>query len=173
MQTGSASIIAPPCDDELKNYTAAVLANSPYRDEKLDAIPEGIPPAIQRVLYIVKENRTYDQLLGDIGKGTSDPSLCLFPENIGPNHHKLAREFVLFDNFYVNSDVSADGHNWSTSAIANDYVEKLWPSTSGSRAQDYSFEGGEPTECSRQTESGSIPKKGSRWPLDGLSSPRR
>ena len=69
--------------------------------------PHGIPAAIQHVLYIVKENRTYDQVLGDIGKGESDPSLCLFKENVSPNHHKLAREFVLFDNFYVNGDVSA------------------------------------------------------------------
>ena len=109
-------------------------SNSPYTDEKLDAIPAGIPAAIQHVLYIVKENRTYDQVLGDIGKGESDPSLCLFEENVSPNHHKLAREFVLFDNFYVNSDVSADGHNWSTSAIANDYVEKMWPSNYAQRA---------------------------------------
>ncbi len=90
-------------------------------DGKLDSQPAGIPP-IEHVIYIVKENRTYDQVLGDIGKGESDPSLCLFKENVSPNHHKLAREFVLFDNFYVNGDVSADGHNWSTSAIANDYV---------------------------------------------------
>jgi DNA-binding beta-propeller fold protein YncE len=144
MQTGSASFIPSPTEDELKNYTTEVLANSPYTDEKLDAQPAGIPPAIQHVLYIVKENRTYDQVLGDIGKGASDPSLCLFPENVTPNHHKLAREFVLFDNFYVNSDVSADGHNWSTSAIANDYVEKMWPSNYGGRAKDYGFEGGEP-----------------------------
>ena len=102
------------------------------------------PPPIQHVLYIVKENRTYDQVLGDIGKGESDPSLCLFKEKVGPNHHKLAREFVLFDNFYVNSDVSADGHNWSTSAIANDFVEKMWPSNYAGRSKVYGFEGGEP-----------------------------
>ena len=96
------------------------------------------------MLYIVKENRSYDQVLGDIGKGESDPSLCLFKENVSPNHHKLAREFVLFDNFYVNGDVSADGHNWSTSAIANDYVAKMWPSNYGRRNPNYDFEGGEP-----------------------------
>jgi len=144
MQTGSASFIPPFSEEALKDYTAEVLSNSPYRDENLDAIPDGIPAALQHVIYIVKENRTYDQILGDIGKGASDPSLCLFPENVGPNHHKLAREFVLFDNFYVNSDVSADGHNWSTSAIANDYVEKLWPSTYANRLKRYDYEGGEP-----------------------------
>jgi DNA-binding beta-propeller fold protein YncE len=144
IQTGTASFIPTLTDDSLANYTAEVKSNSPYTDEKLDSIPAGIPAAIQHVLYIVKENRTYDQVLGDLGKGESDPSLCLFKENASPNHHKLAREFVLFDNFYVNSDVSADGHNWSTSAIANDYVEKMWPSNYGNRNSNYGFEGGEP-----------------------------
>src|SRR5262249_22084327 len=106
LQTGSASIIQPPTDDQLKAYTAEVLSNSPYSDVKMESEPAGIPAAIEHVIYIVKENRTYDQVLGDIGKGESDPSLCLFRENVGPNHHKLAREFVLFDNFYVNGDVS-------------------------------------------------------------------
>ncbi len=143
-QTGSASFIPALTDESLASYTAEVKSNSPYSDEKLDAIPAGIPASLQHVLYIVKENRSYDQVLGDIGKGESDPSLCLFKENVSPNHHKLAREFVLFDNFYVNSDVSADGHNWSTSAIANDFVAKMWPSNYGGRNRNYDFEGGEP-----------------------------
>jgi YVTN family beta-propeller protein len=144
LQTGSASFIPALTDESLANYTAEVKSNSPYTDEKLDEIPAGIPAAIQHVIYIVKENRSYDQVFGDIGKGESDPALCLFKENAGPNHRKLAREFVLFDNFYVNSDVSADGHNWSTSAIANDYVVKMWPSNYGKRNPNYGFEGGEP-----------------------------
>jgi YVTN family beta-propeller protein len=144
IQTGSASFIPKLTDESLAAYTAEVKSNSPYTDEKLDQIPAGVPAAIQHVLYIVKENRSYDQVLGDIGKGESDPALCLFNEKVGPNHHKLAREFVLFDNFYVNSDVSADGHNWSTSAIANDYVAKMWPSNYGRRNPNYGFEGGEP-----------------------------
>jgi len=144
IQTGSASFIPALTDDSLAAFTDEVKSNSPYTDEKLDAIPEGIPAAIQHVLYIVKENRSYDQVLGDIGKGESDPSLCLFNEKVGPNHHKLAREFVLFDNFYVNADVSADGHNWSTSAIANDFVQKMWPTNYAGRNKNYDFEGGEP-----------------------------
>jgi YVTN family beta-propeller protein len=143
-QTGSASFIPKLTDEALDSYTAEVKSNSPYSDEKLDAIPAGVPAGIQHVIYIVKENRTYDQVLGDIGRGESDPALCLFKENVSPNHHKLAREFVLFDNFYVNSDVSADGHNWSTSAIANDYVVKMWPSNYARRNPNYGFEGGEP-----------------------------
>ena len=143
IQTGSASFIPAITDEQLGKYTADVLHNSPYSDELLDSQPAGIPP-IEHVLYIVKENRTYDQILGDIGKGESDPSLCLFKENVSPNHHKLAREFVLFDNFYVNGDVSGDGHNWSTSAIANDYVVKLWPNSYAGRRKHYDYEGGEP-----------------------------
>lgn len=144
IQTGSASFIPALTDDALADYTAEVKSNSPYSDEKLDEVPAGIPAAIQHVIYIVKENRSYDQVFGQIGKGDSDPSLCLFNENAGPNHYKLAREFVLFDNFYVNSDVSADGHNWSTSAIANDFVQKMWPSNYAHRDPNYGFEGGEP-----------------------------
>jgi len=143
IQTGSASFIPPIPEQQLRSYTAEVIANSPYNDEMLDSQPAGIPP-IEHVLYIVKENRTYDQILGDIGKGESDPSLCLFKENVSPNHHKLAREFVLFDNFYVSGDVSGDGHNWSTSAIANDYVVKMWPNSYAGRRKHYDYEGGEP-----------------------------
>jgi len=143
IQTGSASIVAPVTEEQLRGFTAEVLANSPYNDEMLDSQPEGLPP-IEHVLYVVKENRTYDQILGDIGKGESDPALCLFKENVSPNHHKLAREFVLFDNFYVNGDVSGDGHNWSTSAIANDYVVKMWPNSYAGRRKHYDYEGGEP-----------------------------
>jgi DNA-binding beta-propeller fold protein YncE len=153
LQTGTASVIDPFDDEALDTYTKTVLTNSPYRDDKLDRadIPEGNPiPArpgdpspIQHVIYIVKENRTYDQVLGDLGVGNSDPSLTLFHEKSSPNHHKLAREFVLFDNFYVNADVSADGHNWSTSAIAPDYVQKMWPNSYGGRRKTYDYEGGE------------------------------
>ena len=140
IQTGSASWIEPFNEEQLALYSGLTLANSPYRDQKLDA-PDPLP-AIEHVIYIVKENRTYDQMLGDMKEGNGDPSLCLFPEKITPNHHKLAREFVLLDNFYVNSDVSADGHNWSTAAIAPDYVQKLWPSNYASpkRKPEYDFE---------------------------------
>jgi phospholipase C len=96
------------------------------------------------VLYIIKENRTYDQVFGKIGKGNGDPSLTLFDESAAPNHYKLAREFVLFDNFYANADVSADGHNWATAGIAPDYTQKMWPNEYGHRSSNYGFEGGEP-----------------------------
>ena len=153
MQTGTASVIDPFDDAKLDQYSAEVQRNSPYRDELLDRVETGEgnpipsrpgdPSPIQHVIYIMKENRTYDQVLGDLGKGNGDKSLTLFDENIGPNHHKLAREFVLFDNFYVNADVSADGHNWSTSAIAPDYVQKMWPNSYAGRRKFYDYEGGE------------------------------
>src|SRR5262249_49479611 len=128
------------------------MANSPYRDTRLDdANP--LPP-IQHVIYIVRENRTYDQVFGDLKQGNGDPSLVLFGENVTPNAHKLAREFVLLDNFYVNSDVSADGHNWSTAAIARDYVQKLWPSHYAKRKPTYDFEEQDPA---------SLPAAGYIW----------
>ena len=91
----------------------------------------GEPTPIKYCIYIIKENRTYDQVLGDMPQGNGDPTLCLFPERITPNHHQLAREFVLLDNFYVESEVSADGHEWTMGAYATDFVEKMWPLSYG------------------------------------------
>ena len=152
LQTGTASWIDPFTDDQLDAWTRTAISNSAYRDEKLD---EETPlPAIQHVIYIVKENRSYDQVLGDMKQGNGDPSLVLFGENVTPNLHKLAREFVLLDNFYVNSDVSADGHNWSTAAIAPDYVQKLWPNKYADRRKTYDFEEQDPA---------SLPPAGYLW----------
>jgi hypothetical protein len=141
IQTGSASFIPPFNEAELDAYTGTVRANSPYRDEKLDA-RHALPP-IQHVVYIVKENRTYDQVFGDLKQGNGEPSLVLFGADAGPNHRKLAQEFILLDNFYVNSDVSADGHNWSTAAIAPAYVQRLWPNSYARRRTLYDYEGQE------------------------------
>ncbi|MBM4155454.1 MAG: YncE family protein [Lentisphaerae bacterium] len=102
-------------------------------DSPVPARP-GDPSPIRHCIYIVKENRTYDQVFGDMKEGNGDPSLCLFPERVTPNHHKLAREFVLLDNFYVESEVSADGHEWSMGAYATDFVEKTWPLAYGHNA---------------------------------------
>ncbi len=91
-------------------------------------------------LYIIKENRTYDQILGDLPQGNGDPALCLFPEKVTPNHHQIAREFVLFDNFHAESEVSADGHEWSMAAYASDYVEKIWLLSYGhNRGRKYAY----------------------------------
>ncbi len=148
-QTGTIQLVDVD-ETKLPAFTSEVLANTPYRDEKLDdaGIPAGRPiranGPIKHVIYIVKENRTYDQVLGDIKEGNGDPSLVLFGENSTPNFHRMAREFVLLDNFYVNSDVSADGHNWATAAIAPDFTQRMWPSQYAGRSKVYNFEGGEP-----------------------------
>jgi hypothetical protein len=95
---------------------------------------------IRHVIYVIKENRTYDQVLGDMKEGDGAPDLALFGDPVTPNHHALARQFVLYDNFYVDGDVSADGHVWSTAASSTDYVNKLWPSFYGHHLK-YDFVG--------------------------------
>lgn len=104
----------------------------------------GDPSPIKNVIYIVRENRTYDQVFGDMPEGNGDARLCLFPEKVTPNAHALAREFVLFDNFYADGEVSADGHEWTMGAQATDFVEKMWPLSYGHNAKrkyDYPAEG--------------------------------
>jgi len=96
------------------------------RDNPIPDRP-GLSSPIRYVIYIIKENRTYDQVLGDMPEGNGDPALCLFPEKITPNLHAIARQFVLLDNFFVNAEVSASGHEWSMGAYASEFVEKSWP----------------------------------------------
>ncbi len=154
MFIGTVSRIVIPDTRVMQTYTAQVYANSPVANKTLSAeasrpdnpVPgrAGGPSPIKHVFYVIKENRTYDQVFGDMTEGNGDPSLCLFPEEITPNHHALAREFVLLDNFYADAEVSADGHNWSMGAYATDYVEKSWPTSYGGRGGDYEFEGGVP-----------------------------
>ncbi len=149
---GTISLINVPNKAKLTQLTRRVYANSPYTDEMLQAarpprektpIPVrlGDPTPIKHVIYVIKENRTYDQVLGDVKEGNGDPSLCLFGEDVTPNQHALAREFVLLDNFYVDAEVSADGHNWSMAAYATDYTEKTWPTNYSSRGRTYDYEG--------------------------------
>ncbi len=144
---GTLSIIDLPgrekFEEQMKRYTARAyrclppqppLRQTPSGDSAsphpIPAAP-GEPTPIQYVIYVIKENRTYDQVLGDLREGNGDPTLCIFPERVTPNHHKLAREFVLLDNFYVESEVSADGHEWTMGAYASDFVEKTWPLSYG------------------------------------------
>ena len=96
---------------------------------------------IRHVIYIIKENRTYDQVFGDLAGANGDPSLAMYGEDITPNQHKLARQFGTLDNFYDSGDVSGDGHVWSTSASISDYVEKTWPIGYRSRQHTYDSEG--------------------------------
>ena len=150
MQRGTVQLIDFPDEQKLDEWTQEVVANSPYRDEKLEdpGIPANNPVRpngpIKHVIYVIKENRTYDQVLGDMKQGNGDASLTLFGAAVTPNLHKIASEFVLLDNFYENADVSADGHNWATAAIAPDYTQRTWPSQYARRLKIYGYEGTEP-----------------------------
>ncbi len=134
---GSLSLIAEPSAKQLAGFTRQALANMRYpllaqasrpprAGQPPRPLPErvGEPSLFKHVVYIIKENRTYDQVLGDIPSGNGDPSLCIFGEKFTPNQHKLAQEFVLLDNTYCSGILSADGHEWATTAFATDYMEK-------------------------------------------------
>ena len=135
--SGSLSLVPVPTANDLPKLSetvwrnlrrdAVVAARLPARPGQLPrAIPEriGEPSRIKHVVYVIKENRTYDQVFGDIPAGNGDPSLCIFGERITPNQHQLVRDFVLLDNTYCAGILSADGHQWSTTAFATDYLEK-------------------------------------------------
>jgi hypothetical protein len=148
---GTLSIIPIPDEKQLAAYSGNVYRNTPYTKEKEQLVEgepgnpipmrTGNPSPIKHVFYIIKENRTYDQVLADMPGGNGDTSLLLFGKNITPNQHKLAASFVLLDNFYVDGEVSADGHNWSLGAYATDYLEKNWPTSYGGRGGSYDAEG--------------------------------
>jgi YVTN family beta-propeller protein len=153
MLTGALSVLAVPDAAALAAYTKKVYGVTPYEDltrlaprgaPKGSPIPArvGDPSPIKHVFYVIRENRTYDQVLGDMEKGNGDATLTLFGEEVTPNAHALAREFVLFDNFYVDAEVSYDGHSFSTAAYATDFTEKVWPMNYGRRGGKYLSEGG-------------------------------
>jgi len=136
---GTLGVLDMPTPEQLAVYSKQAYACSPLR---ADFAPTGDHPEdnpipsklggaspIKHCIYVIKENRTYDQVFGDMKEGNGDRNLCLFGETVTPNHHKLARQFVLLDNFYVEGEVSADGHQWSMGAYATDFVEKVWPLT--------------------------------------------
>ncbi len=132
----------PASGTELRELTAQVYRNSPYHERLLaEALPPETPSvvpsvvgqtsAIKHVIYILKENRTYDQLFGDIPRGRGDPRIAIFGRQVTPNHHALAEQFTLFDNYFVDAEVSIDGHSWSDAAYATDFIEKTWPADYG------------------------------------------
>jgi YVTN family beta-propeller protein len=134
--SGALTVLPIPGEKQLKEFTDKVYKNCPYSDDLLKAVPSkdktavptkvGDPSPIKYVIYVIKENRTYDQVFGDLKQGNGDPALCMFPRKVTPNHHKLAEEFVLLDNLYCNGQVSRDGHPWSTAAIHTDYIARDW-----------------------------------------------
>jgi DNA-binding beta-propeller fold protein YncE len=142
---GSFAVIPRPDAAQLQSLTAQVAKNNhflqPANGSAASAIFPFLRQHIKHVIYIVKENRTYDQVLGDLEKGNGDPAINLFPEAMTPNHHDLARRFVILDNFYDSGEVSGDGWNWSTAARATDLTERNVPINYANRGFTYDFEG--------------------------------
>jgi YVTN family beta-propeller protein len=149
---GSVSLIDAPDADALSRHTAAVEENN--RMERMLAAMEeprpgvepvpvparrGEPSMFKHVIYIIKENRTYDQVFGDMREGNGMAELCSFGEEVTPNHHKIAREFTLFDNLYCSGTLSADGHQWTDEAYVTDYLEKAY----GGFPRSYPYDGGD------------------------------
>jgi DNA-binding beta-propeller fold protein YncE len=118
-------------DQVFENNLTPLQSNTKWRN-----------PGIQHVIYIIKENRTYDQILGDVADGNGDKSLCMFPQDVTPNLHALAARFALLDNFYCCAEVSGDGWNWSTAGMASEYVSRNVPYSYGGRGRTYDYEGG-------------------------------
>lgn len=134
-----------PSPSELAKLTWQVAYNNNFPSiadyKRNEEITDVLRNKIKHVIYIIKENRTYDQVLGDMEKGNGDPTLVILPEPISPNHHQIARQFVTLDNFYDSAGVSGDGWNWSTAARATDFTEKSVPVNYAGRGLSYDWEG--------------------------------
>jgi phospholipase C len=116
-------------------------------------------------VYIVKENRTYDQVMGDLPQGDGDTSLVFFPRTVSPNHHALAERFGLYDRFFVNAEASPDGHNWSMAAYTSDYLQKTVPSNYSGRGRTYDWEGTNRGRVPPDDDDVSEPANGYLWNL--------
>ncbi len=135
---GTVSTLAIPARRELSRMTLQVLANNRLAERR---VPGWKNPGIEHIFYILKENRTYDQILGDLPQGNGDPKLCFFPRPVTPNQHALAERFVLLDNYYCCADVSADGWNWSVSGMISEYNARNGPYGYSGRGRSYDYEG--------------------------------
>jgi DNA-binding beta-propeller fold protein YncE len=122
-------------------------------------------PPFRHVIYVIKENRTYDQIFGDVNAADGDPSLLFFGRDVTPNHHALAERFGIFDRFFVNAEVSADGHNWSTAAYVTDYTTKTVPSEYSSRGRSYDYEGTNRRQIVDDDDDAAAPSAGYLWDL--------
>jgi YVTN family beta-propeller protein len=147
IQRGTVNIVSvKSLSAEIRAWTKQVYDNIPYKDDYLTAARPPLEPSIvpqqvgagspiKHIVYIIKENRTYDQVLGDVSKGNGDARLAIFGESVTPNHHAIVNQWVLLDNLYCDGEVSVDGHSWSNSAIATDYNEKMWPANYGGHSK--------------------------------------
>lgn len=147
---GTVQFITPAQQEAKSEHTRRVALNNAWGKTELPARPEraavpvpervGEPSVFKHVVFIIKENHTYDINLGDMREGNGDPALCMFGEEITPNEHALARQFVLLDNTYTSGTNSADGHQWTVSSVANSYMEQNFQSA----ARSYPYDGGDP-----------------------------
>jgi DNA-binding beta-propeller fold protein YncE len=136
-----AAIDLSSLDSQRELLTRSVIGTNMMRAAQARiAFHSGANP-IRHVIYIIKENRTYDQILGDLGVGNGSPALTMYGEEITPNEHKLARQFGVLDNFYDSGEVSGDGHVWSNAAISSDYTEKTWQQSYRGKERVYDYEG--------------------------------
>jgi hypothetical protein len=135
--SGTLGVLTAPPDADLAALSRRVAAANHWSE----APASPALPAFRHVVYIIRENRTYDQVLGDLHGADGDTSLTFFPRAVTPNAHALAERFGIFDRFHVNGEVSGDGHNWTTAAYASDYVEKTIPSVYSDRGRSYDFDG--------------------------------
>lgn len=155
------SFRAAAADGDLRAWSKRVASANRW-----DAARERKPyPPFRHVIYVIKENRTYDQVLGDMPEGDGDKSLLFFGNESAPNHHALAARFGLFDRFFTNAEVSADGHNWSTAAYATDYLEKTVPSEYSGRGRTYDYEGTNRGKLVDDDEDAASPSTGYLWDL--------
>ena len=138
--TGSVRAIARSTFDATSTGEVTAGMPVPVATPAQTVVRTGGP--ITHVIYIIKENRTYDQVLGDLPIGDGDPKLAWFGKDITPNDHAIAMRFGVFDRTFTDAQVSANGHNWSTAAFANDYLERFWPPNYGGRRKQYDFEDG-------------------------------
>jgi YVTN family beta-propeller protein len=146
VQTSSVEVLnVATLQKDLPRWTKMVVDNTPYTDSMLaearpplapTIIPQsvGVPTEIKHIIYIIKENRTYDQVFGDIKQANGDPALTIFGEKVTPNQHALARQYEILDNLYCDGEVSVDGHSWSDAAYATDFNERFWPPTYAGRS---------------------------------------
>lgn len=145
---GSVTSVEIPWERVLAGYTRQVRRDGRVPEilrawersgtgKKPVPVPErtGEPSVFEHVVYVIKENRTYDQVFGDLPRGNNDPALCVFGREVTPNHHALAEQFVLLDNFYCNGVLSADGHSWVTEGNVTDHLEKSF----GGFTRSYTF----------------------------------
>jgi YVTN family beta-propeller protein len=133
---GSLTVLGAPTDTALATLSRRVATANGWRRPPAVAMPR-----FAHMIYIIRENRTYDQIFGDLGQADGDTALSYFPRAVTPNAHALAERFGIFDRFFVNGEVSGDGHNWTTAAYAADYVEKTIPSNYSRRGRSYDYDG--------------------------------